>query len=369
MPRLCVLLLFGLCMVLMSSVLVGCGGSGTSPASGLTGSLGFPPPLGADEADRAPEDESAFAGPAAEDPATSREPAPSSPEDAAEGWESFWQSPAGLQANAEIASSSSLSPARFSNGQLIKDDRPPVYVYYNGYKNLIPNPTTFEALGWSWRSIIVCSRTAINAIPTGTPVPHTDWGSLLKDPKSPAVYLTWGGRWLISNPQTLYDLRGTPDGDYSPWNHITVWPGAGWPVPSLINVTPWPSQRWHDSSRWGSRRSFPPRWCTWYVSKRRFIAWSGDAKDWMRNAAAAGFPTGSDKAPVPGAIMCWGGLNVWDARKHGHVALVERVWWDRGVWVRIAHGYRRTSDGKYIEERRNIPVGAIWGMPLQGFIY
>ncbi len=369
MSRFCLVLPLGLCLLLVSLALAGCGGSGASPVSGSTEILEASPPFGVVEADKEDGDASAFVDVEAGDSAVSPDPAPFSSSEAAESWESFWRSPSGLAA-AEIVARSDVSPAGFYDGQLIKDDRPPVYVYYNGYKNWIPNPTTFEALGWQWGRIAVCSRSTIEAIPTGTPVPHTDWGSLLKDPKTPAVYLTWGGRWLIANPQTLYDLRGTPSGDYSPWNHITVWPGAGWPVPSLINVTPWPNQRWHNSSiGWPPRHQFPWGWCTWYVAKRRYIPWGGNAKDWMRNAAAAGFPTASDKAPVPGSIMCWGGLNVADGRRYGHVALVERVWWDRGLWVRIAHGYRRSSDGKYVEERRNIPVGAIWGMPLQGFIY
>lgn len=80
----------------------------------------------------------------------------------------------------------------------------------------------------------------------------------------------------------------------------------------------------------GKSRPFPYGQCTWYVSQKRYVPWSGHAKSWLVNAAAYGFPTGA--APQAGAIMVMseGG---WLGRLYGHVAYVESV---NDGWVTIS---------------------------------
>lgn len=41
--------------------------------------------------------------------------------------------------------------------------------------------------------------------------------------------------------------------------------------------------------------------CTYFVANHKNVTWHGNANAWLRNAAAAGVPTGS--APSPGAII------------------------------------------------------------------
>lgn len=64
--------------------------------------------------------------------------------------------------------------------------------------------------------------------------------------------------------------------------------------------------------------SFPYGYCTYYVSTRRNVTWSGNAIAWLGNARAQGVPTGN--TPQVGAIMVTseGGYT-------GHVAYVEAV--------------------------------------------
>lgn len=65
-------------------------------------------------------------------------------------------------------------------------------------------------------------------------------------------------------------------------------------------------------------RRFPWGQCTYYVAIRRYVPWNGDAKNWLTNARAYGFKTGS--TPVAGAIIVTG-----ENRRYGHVAYVEAV--------------------------------------------
>lgn len=68
----------------------------------------------------------------------------------------------------------------------------------------------------------------------------------------------------------------------------------------------------------GGGHRFPYGYCTWYVAQKRGgVPWGGNAKDWLANARAAGYATGSQ--PTPGAIM------VTRESWWGHVAYVESV--------------------------------------------
>jgi surface antigen len=67
----------------------------------------------------------------------------------------------------------------------------------------------------------------------------------------------------------------------------------------------------------GAGGRFPWGYCTWYVSTKRYVPWSGNAIDWWPNARGMGFPEGTT-ARV-GAIM------VTRESYVGHVAYVESV--------------------------------------------
>jgi LysM repeat protein len=72
----------------------------------------------------------------------------------------------------------------------------------------------------------------------------------------------------------------------------------------------------------GNCRTFPYGYCTYYVSTKRCIPWSGHAKFWLNNAKAYGFNVcyGSNCEPAPGAILVTTG-----DRRYGHVAYIEEV--------------------------------------------
>jgi surface antigen len=71
---------------------------------------------------------------------------------------------------------------------------------------------------------------------------------------------------------------------------------------------------------------YPIGQCTWWVARKRtdlpyFAGRAGDAMNWARSAAAAGFPV--DGIPVAGDVAVFAAGQ--GAGKYGHVAYVERV--------------------------------------------
>jgi surface antigen/LysM repeat protein len=70
--------------------------------------------------------------------------------------------------------------------------------------------------------------------------------------------------------------------------------------------------------RAGAGHRFPYGWCTWYVSQKRYVPWSGNAGTWLYKAKSLGYKTG--RKPQVGAIMV-----TTENRYYGHVALVEKV--------------------------------------------
>lgn len=67
-----------------------------------------------------------------------------------------------------------------------------------------------------------------------------------------------------------------------------------------------------------SSHRFPYGYCTYYVSQKRIVPWSGNAGTWLNGAKAFGFETGD--APRVGAIMVTS-----EGGYAGHVAYVEAV--------------------------------------------
>ena len=102
----------------------------------------------------------------------------------------------------------------------------------------------------------------------------------------------------------------------------------------------------------GGGGHFPWGYCTWYVSTRRNIPWSGDAHAWYGNAIAYGYSVGH--TPRVGAIMV-----TWESW-WGHVAYVEAV--DGACWTVSEMNYR----GFGIVDYRHICPGQV---PLIGFVY
>jgi hypothetical protein len=102
----------------------------------------------------------------------------------------------------------------------------------------------------------------------------------------------------------------------------------------------------------GTRGQFPWGWCTWYVSSRRSVAWSGNAIAWYGAAIALGFPVGS--VPRPGAIM------VTRESGYGHVAFVESV--SGNSFTVSEMNYK----GFGVVSQRHLTPGSV---PLVGFIY
>lgn len=63
---------------------------------------------------------------------------------------------------------------------------------------------------------------------------------------------------------------------------------------------------------------FPYGYCTYYVSQKRTVTWSGNAGTWLTGAKGAGLATGN--MPQAGAIMVTS-----EGGRAGHVAYVEAV--------------------------------------------
>ncbi len=72
---------------------------------------------------------------------------------------------------------------------------------------------------------------------------------------------------------------------------------------------------------YGLSHKYPYGYCTWWVAQQRAIPSWGNAKDWLSNAVASGFPAckGSYCTPLVGAVISLKGSSL------GHVAYVERL--------------------------------------------
>ncbi len=67
----------------------------------------------------------------------------------------------------------------------------------------------------------------------------------------------------------------------------------------------------------GTDHTFPYGYCTWYVAKKVWVPWGGNAKNWAKNAAAMGRRV--DRTPVKGAIF------ETSESPWGHVGYIESV--------------------------------------------
>ncbi|MDP2104004.1 MAG: LysM peptidoglycan-binding domain-containing protein, partial [Candidatus Gracilibacteria bacterium] len=96
--------------------------------------------------------------------------------------------------------------------------------------------------------------------------------------------------------------------------------------------------------------------CTYYVANHKNVTWRGNANAWLRNAAAAGVPTGSNAAP--GAIISFkgGGYNPY----YGHVGIVVDV--DGGDVIVKDMNYRRLNEVTIRRISKDDPA-------IRGYIY
>ena len=67
---------------------------------------------------------------------------------------------------------------------------------------------------------------------------------------------------------------------------------------------------------------FPYGQCTYWAALNHLVTWSGNAGEWLANAAAQGISTA--QVPSTGAIAVWPPGTGYDAR-YGHVAVVTAV--------------------------------------------
>lgn len=103
----------------------------------------------------------------------------------------------------------------------------------------------------------------------------------------------------------------------------------------------------------GSGHRFPYGYCTWYVSQKRYVPWSGNAGAWLYNAKASGYKTG--RTPAVGAIMV-----TTENRFYGHVAIVEKVSGDTITVSEMNYtGWAKT-------DRRTLSASSRY---IKGFIY
>jgi surface antigen/LysM repeat protein len=102
----------------------------------------------------------------------------------------------------------------------------------------------------------------------------------------------------------------------------------------------------------GAGHKFPYGYCTWYVAKKRYVPWSGNAGTWLFKAKSMGYATG--RKARAGAIM------VTSESRWGHVALVEKV---SGNTITVSEmNYR----GWAVRSTRVLDVNS---RVIKGFIY
>lgn len=106
----------------------------------------------------------------------------------------------------------------------------------------------------------------------------------------------------------------------------------------------------------GNGKGFAWGNCTYYVANNKNVTWRGNANQWLRNAAAAGVPTG--KTPASGAIVSLSGRGY--NSYYGHVGIVAGVEGD-DIIVKDMN-YRRLNEVTIRRIPKNDPS-------IRGYIY
>lgn len=124
------------------------------------------------------------------------------------------------------------------------------------------------------------------------------------------------------------------------------------PAPTRVAATPTRRTGLASGAYGGGSNRFPWGYCTWWVSHKRSVPWSGNAWQWYGNAQAYGRPVG--RTPVAGAIMV-----TWESG-WGHVAYVESA--SGGSFTVSEMNYA----GYGVVSSRTVTTSSV---PLIGFIY
>lgn len=106
----------------------------------------------------------------------------------------------------------------------------------------------------------------------------------------------------------------------------------------------------------GNGRGFAWGNCTYYVANHKNVTWRGNANAWLRNAAAAGVPTG--KTAAAGAIVSFSGYGY--NPYYGHVGIVADI--DGDDLIIRDMNYRRVGEVTIRRVSKNDPS-------IRGFIY
>jgi surface antigen/LysM repeat protein len=223
---------------------------------------------------------------------------------------------------------------------------------------------TVEALASAFHADAAAMRWA-NQIPEGG---QPQAGSALLVPPGPGALVrvlpgerpsTFAAR-LGLDPRVVLDYNALrSDSPLTPGSLLQVPLGAGggealpsaWVARTADGQPAVPSSQYQHGG--ASNPGFPWGQCTYYVSTRRKVSWSGDAWTWFRNARAVGRPEG--RLPVQGAIVVMWGSWV------GHVAYVEQVYPDGSFQIS-----EMNMRGVGVVDQRTVTTGSI---DLIGFIY
>ena len=140
-----------------------------------------------------------------------------------------------------IAAIQNSGSAPYPNGTLVKGSSENAYVVLNNYRHWIPDNVTFEAMGYTWKTILRLSDNEVNTIPERAPFPSVaplsgplkyPTGTLVKG-SSARVYVALNNyRYWIPDQATLNALG------YS-WDKILWLSDAE--VSAMPEGTPFPS--------------------------------------------------------------------------------------------------------------------------------
>lgn len=230
---------------------------------------------------------------------------------------------------------------------------------------LVNHGDTIEALAASFHSDAAAMRWA-NHVADGS---EPTQGTALLVPPGPGALVrarpgerpsTFAAR-LGLDPRVILDYNALKSDTTLPagsWLQVPAHAGGDeallstWFAP---NAETQPAVRFDQYQHGGgsSNGKFPWGQCTYYVSTKRRVPWSGDAWTWYRNARDFGRPEGH--TPVAGAIVVMWGSWV------GHVAYVEKVGEDGSFLIS-----EMNVRGLGVYDQRWVTSGSI---DLIGFIY
>lgn len=101
--------------------------------------------------------------------------------------------------------------SKYKDGTLLQGTEPAVYVVSLGYRRLIPNTGTFDALGYRWENVQTIPEQELAAIPELQPLTIKDLsfkdGTLIKASGN-AVYVISIGRRRLIPDTTTFDALG-----------------------------------------------------------------------------------------------------------------------------------------------------------------